>query len=238
MNVKLIFSVMVFLFSAGTASASTLVVNQTSACTTGDLYFPNIQEAVNAANEGDVIIVCPGTYIENVDVNKFVEIRSYSQTNTIVKASNPSDHVFYVTVDNVKISGFTITGASKSSGIYLNNSNNCKIVNNKILNNKYGIYLKYSCNNDIKNNNISSNNDDGICLDCSSSNNIVSNTISNNDDGISLWNSSNNNIENNNISSNNDVGFYLLGSGNNNIESNNISNNEQESYLNIPATTA
>jgi len=71
------------------ADGRTLVVNQTDACTTGNLYFSTIQTAINAANVDDTIIVCPGTYNENVDVNKSVEIRSYSQntSDTVVKAS-------------------------------------------------------------------------------------------------------------------------------------------------------
>jgi len=52
-----------------TPPAKTLVVNQTDACTTGDLYFSTISDAVMNASAGDTIIVCPGTYYENVDVD-------------------------------------------------------------------------------------------------------------------------------------------------------------------------
>ena len=97
------------------------------------IYVPDdyakIQWAIDNASAGDTIIVRPGTYTENVDVNKSVEIRSYSQnpSDTIVKASNSYDHVFYVTADNVTISGLTVTWATRGkAGIYLYNSNNCK----------------------------------------------------------------------------------------------------------------
>ena len=86
--------------------------------------YEKIQWAVDNASEGDTIIVRPGTYYENVDVDKSLEIRSYSQnpSDTIVKASNPYDHVFYVTKDNVTIKGFTVTGADEVAGICLHKS--------------------------------------------------------------------------------------------------------------------
>ena len=45
----------------------------------GTIYVPDdyltIQATVNAANPGDTIIVYPGTYTENVDVNKSLTIK-------------------------------------------------------------------------------------------------------------------------------------------------------------------
>ncbi|MHC1636451.1 MAG: NosD domain-containing protein, partial [Candidatus Methanospirareceae archaeon] len=81
------------------------------------IYVPDdyakIQWAVDNASAGDTIIVRSGTYYENVVVSKSLEIRSHSQnpSDTIIKASNPNDHVFNVTVDNVTIKGFTVTEA-------------------------------------------------------------------------------------------------------------------------------
>jgi pectin methylesterase-like acyl-CoA thioesterase len=46
----------------------------------GTIYVPDsyltIQAMVNAANPGDTIIVYPGTYTENVDVNKSLTIKT------------------------------------------------------------------------------------------------------------------------------------------------------------------
>ena len=145
------------------------------------IYVPDnyakIQWAVDNASAGDTIIVRPGTYIENVDIDKSVEIRSYSQNpaDTIVKASNPNDHVFYVTADNVYISGFTVTGATGyKAGIYLHNSNNCMIENVNVSNNFDGIDIYNSSNNTIANNTIA-NNEYGIVLILYSSNNSITN---------------------------------------------------------------
>ena len=231
----------------------TLVVNQTDACTTGDLYFSTIGDAVMNANDCDTIIVCPGTYKENVVVNKSVEIRAYSQNpaDTIVKANNSNDHVFYVTADNVTISGFTVTRALGyyKAGICLYNSNNCRIenvnasnnyhgillysyiffsssnivANNTASNNHYGIFLFNSSNNTITNNKASLNTWSGIEITSSSNNTIVNNIVSNNcyGSGICLHHSSNNIIANNTASSNNYGGICLHCFNSNNTITNN-----------------
>ncbi len=87
-------------------------------------FFSTIQAAVDAASDGATIVVYPGTYVENVDVYRQLTIKSNSGSpiDTIVRASSPGDHVFYVSANNVKISGLTITGANQNaldSGIYL-----------------------------------------------------------------------------------------------------------------------
>ncbi|RLI14309.1 hypothetical protein DRO49_06310, partial [Candidatus Bathyarchaeota archaeon] len=211
----------------------TLVVNQTDACTTGDLYFSTISDAVMNASAGDTIIVCPGTYNENVDVDKSLEIRSYSQnpSDTIVKANNSMDHVFYVTADNVTISGFTVTGANyNKAGIYLYNSDNCRIENVNASNNVIGIYL-YDSSNNIMANNTASNNGCGIYLYKSNNNIIANNTASNNGCGIYLYDSSNNIMANNIVSSNIDYGIDLGSSSSNTIANNTVSNNDDGIYL-------
>ncbi|MEA3324923.1 MAG: hypothetical protein U9Q37_07275 [Euryarchaeota archaeon] len=83
--------------------AATVAV--TSATT---MYVPDdhetIQEAVNAANEGNKVIIRDGTYNENVNVNKPLTIRSENgSVNCIIYASNPNDHVFEVIVNYVNI---------------------------------------------------------------------------------------------------------------------------------------
>ncbi|MDF2958054.1 MAG: Nitrous oxide reductase accessory protein NosD, partial [Candidatus Alkanophagales archaeon MCA70_species_1] len=214
---------------AGVASARTIYVPDD---------YAKIQWAVDNASAGDTIIVRPGTYIENVYVDKSLEIRSYSQnpSDTIVKSFY---HVFHVTADNVYISGFTVTGATAHwGGICLDNSNNCRIENVNASDNYYGIYLYKSSNNIIANNTVSSNNGNGTYLAYSSNKNTIANNIisSNNDSGIGLWSSSklwgpiNNNTITNNTVSNNGYGIYLSDSSNNTIYLNNFINNTDNVY--------
>lgn len=106
--------------------------------------FSSIQEAIDDSNTSDshLIEVDPGTYSENVRVNKPITIRSSSgdPRDTVVEAANASDHVFTVTTDNVTLNGFTIEGATGEgkAGVYLYSSNN-RILNNILTSNYYGV---------------------------------------------------------------------------------------------------
>ncbi|MCW7080506.1 MAG: right-handed parallel beta-helix repeat-containing protein, partial [Candidatus Methanospirare jalkutatii] len=231
-NTKLSLSCAAFLFLCMLAC----VVCVASAKT---IYVPDdyekIQWAVDNATAGDTIIVRNGVYVENIDINKpHLTIKSESgSANCVVQAANSNDHVFNVTADNVIISGFTVTGATGAgkAGIYLYNSNNCRIENVIASNNYNGIHLWDSSNNIIAIN-TASNNDDGIHLYSSSNNIIANNTVSNNRCGIYLWDSSNNTIANNNVSNNRYGGIYLYYSSNNNtIANNNVSNNDDGIHL-------
>ena len=231
-TVVLILTLLVCLM--GSAEATTIYVN-----TSGWWIDPAdfnasstpIQSAIDNATAGDVIIVYPGIYTENVDVSKSVTIRSYSQNpaDTIVQAANANDDVFYVTANNVEISGFTVKGATGCSGIYLSNSGYGNISNNIILNNKEGIHLLDSNNNIISNNNVSNNMGGGIYLEgwwfACSGNVISNNTVLNNGkNGIDLFFVDNNVISNNTVLDNYRHGIYA-GGVNNVILNNNISNN-------------
>ena len=136
--------VFALLLTSGVASAATRVVNQSSpSCVPGaDSYHTTIQAAINAATDGDEIIVCPGTYNENVVVNKSnIIIRSYGGPAVTNISSNQTDkHVVNITGQtNVTLEGFTIRDAygptaDEVAGIFLNNSNTCTISNNTVTN--------------------------------------------------------------------------------------------------------
>jgi len=167
--------------------------------------FTTIQEAVDAASPGDTIIVYPGTYTENVDVNKdHLTIQSENGADsTIVQAANPDDHVFEITADYVNINGFTVTGATEwvflpypLSGIYLNHVDHCGIFDSIFLVNERGICLDSSSTNVITGNEIVDNNRCGLDLEYSSNNNEIANN-SFGHCGLIIHHSYNNTVENN-----------------------------------------
>jgi len=195
--------------------------------------FTKIQEAVNAAATGDTIVVYPGTYSENVDVNKSLTIKSENGTDvTIVRAVDYDDHVFAVTTDYVNIIGFTVEGATGGwkAGIYLLYADYCNISHNIVSNNLFGIRLDWSTNCTLSNNIASNNSADGIFLRYSRMrsfgyNIIINNICSNNgNEGIDLEDSHGNNIVDN-ICLNNNNGIILRGSTRDLVANNTCSSN-------------
>lgn len=208
---------------SSTVSAATITVDDSGS---GDHTI--IQAAINAANDSDTILVYPGIYTENVDVNKELTIKSQTGNpdDTVVQANVSNDHVFNVTSNNVTIKGFNISGANdaKVAGIYLDEANTCTIANNSLSSNYYGIYVYYSNNSTINDNSAYLNKDSGLRL-TNSNNNVVNNNTANlnNIFGIHVINThphSNYNVLNNNSVSNNEYGIHLGATYNNTLINN------------------
>jgi parallel beta-helix repeat protein/VCBS repeat-containing protein len=217
-------------------NAVTLVVNQTPCSASGDSYYGTVTDAINAANENDGIIVCQGTYTENLDVDKPLDVTSDSGVSvTILNAFDATDHVLNVTANNVNVSGFSIQGSTgiNAAGVYLEGADGGNISKNKITNNAYGILLNGSDNNVIVNNEITLNKFAGVYLVGSDNNTIANNTVKSNDySGIYLTGSDNNSITNNTATYNElYYGIGLKASHNNTVEGNNASNNLYGFYI-------
>ncbi|SDF22690.1 parallel beta-helix repeat (two copies) [Methanolobus vulcani] len=222
------FFCLMFLLIGGTTASSFIFVNNS----TGPVAdYTSIQQAIDNASNEDVIILHPGIYHENIDVDKQISIRSVgNQNDTIIIAKNQTDNVFYVNSDNVSIEGLTIEGATSAiwenriAGIFLDSSDNCNITNNRLTGNYEGVILHESNNNIIKTNKIFKNiNGNGISLHNSDLNTLNSNIINSNWwSGIYLSSSDFNEISGNQIKSNLE-GINLYRSKNNKLN-NNIAN--------------
>lgn len=212
----------------------------------------SIQQAIRSAKSGDTIIVYPGSYKENIVVDKSLSIISKSRepTNTIIQAANTGKDIFHVTADYVTISGFNVTGAKNKAGIFysgtegnivgnkfisneygilLKKSSNISIENNAIFQNQYGIYLKNSNNNWLNRNNISNTeltvDINGIKLADSNNNKLIKNTVLNNWQGVYLSDSSDNELNKNLISANY-FSIRLENSNNNKLLNNTVNLNK------------
>ena len=176
----------------------------------------SIQTAVNNANSGDIITIKPGTYTENIKVNKSdITIRSESGNpdNTIIKAKSTGADVFLLQGNNIKITGLKTIGASRSgySGINISSSTNCTIENNKLTNNARGIYIRSSKKNIISKNTATSDTEYGIVLGASTGNTISGNTASSNGRGIHCGSSDDNIFSSNTVQGNSVYGLFVCG---------------------------
>ena len=220
-------------------------------CPGGGCGYTSIQEAVNAASDGDTIIVCDGIYTENINVNSRLTIQSENGSSKTVVDAHTGDNGFAVRVDWVNLSGFKVTNAA-INGIDLNSVSHCNISDNILLSNNHnGIWMDNASNNLISNNNASfsimyqgigmrncrynnitgnsllSNNHNGIWMEDSDCNNITQNNASFSImfQGIGMRNCSRSVITGNSMSSNNHNGLWMENSNNITISNNSAYNN-------------
>jgi nitrous oxidase accessory protein NosD len=103
---------------------------QVGTCRHGLVTFPNIHSAVNASSAGGTVVVCPGTYPEQVVINKALTLRGVQngtqnaavvvvpiggivQNTTSLATGNPIAAQILVTeTTDVSISNLTIDGAN------------------------------------------------------------------------------------------------------------------------------
>ena len=208
-----------FLFK-NSASAETI-----SVCSSGCNYS-TIEEAVNQAKTGDLILVEDGSYNESVTIDKPLIIKSKNgpEKCTVYHLGFP----FIISTSSVQIEGFTLIGTSMwgywgpTGGVFLNGNNNT-ILNNVFLNSDYGLYLKDANQNIIKNNTFKNINHGIYFFSSSSENEISDNYLETNTSGIKLY-GNNNKIEGNTILAKGKYGIWILNSRNNYLSNNSLMN--------------
>ena len=100
-------------------------------------YNP-IQSAINAASNGDTILVGPGRYYEGIYVNKSVTIIGQSPATTTVYGTSEGyqsggvGNPFYISASNVVIANFSIKQGAEYNGAISASSDNIVIRDNVI----------------------------------------------------------------------------------------------------------
>jgi len=157
--------------------------------------FLLISEIIEKAKPYDTIFVEHGIYKENIVIRKPLTI--IGKNYPVIDGENKRE-IIIIESDDVQIIGFEIINSGFSeiyeiSAVKVKNSKNCKILNNKLRNNFFGIYLENVNGCEIKNNEIK---------------NEILKTEALMGNGIHSWKSKNLLIENNIIYGHRD-GIYL-----------------------------
>ncbi|MCK4949509.1 MAG: right-handed parallel beta-helix repeat-containing protein [Thermoplasmata archaeon] len=150
--------------------------------------YTTIQEAIDAASQGDTVYVYSGTYLENVVIDKSIALAGQNRTNTTIDGQD-TGNVVTVRASSVTISGFTIlNGGSEpfsGSGIDAQVVENLLVQNNLFLNSYYGIRSHQSLDTRILSNTFRGESGHDVHLD-----EAYGATISNNKfqgSGIDAW---------------------------------------------------
>jgi len=189
--------------------------------------YPTIQEAVDSANNWDTIIVRDGTYIENININKQLTIKSENgYAVTKVEALDSHESVFEIEVADVTINGFSISGVTyyyQRAGIYISYGvRDINITHNYISDNVYGVYLQYGPSYSNIMDNIFVNNSEAVRIEYGNYNTIRDNLFLNNTQtDIQLQEDSTYNCVENNTSFGSRSGYCAGWGSTDNIFSNN-----------------
>jgi parallel beta-helix repeat protein len=200
--------------------------------------YPTIQSAINAAMQGDTILVSAGTYHENLVVTKTLNLVGASPANTIIDASASGAGINITAVSSVYVSGFTIKNtdiynsgilvsassnvtisgniviaSAQTNGTYIVNSNSLTVKRNTFTGNLYGISILRGFGNLLQGNDVTGNRSGDIYIAASSGNRIVNNTVRASQSGLMLWNDAAGNVVARNLIANNtSEGIFLWNS--------------------------
>ena len=148
--------------------------------------YKTIQEAIDAADEGETIYVFGGQYNENLKVNKKLKLwGSIEGGASVIDYSNDLRYTVEITADYVEMEDFSVydNNSKKESvigALICIKSNNVVIQGNTIGNTKSrGIYIAPSASGNVISGNIINNTNEGVYVDSSDTNDIFNNLIGN-----------------------------------------------------------
>ncbi len=198
----------------------TLVVHTGTACISGDLYFDLPSEALSSASPSDTILVCPGTYRDNVKiVVSDISFRGVGDPSQVrIEALNTTQNVIELwNVRNVTVENFTVVGAigSQMAGIHVQLSSESLIRNIVATGNYFGINVVSSSNITLSGIDASNNTNVGINVKGTVISAIRESSAEGNRVGLLLLFTSDTLVEKVNTTGNSEGGVLLEYSANN-----------------------
>jgi len=181
--------------------------------------YPTIQQGIDAANGGDIVVVAPGTYNEEITLKADVVVRGTGEGLSIIDGGGNSGDVVFASgndIDNdTKFQGFTVTGAVSGgsmpggAGIFCNSGAKPDISNNRVEGNDFGIATWNQSNAYIHNNVVVNQNFDGIVISADPV--VINNTVVGNRIGINDGGGYGATVMNNIVTSSTLYGVYAVG---------------------------
>jgi parallel beta-helix repeat protein len=171
---------LIFIFNIPLAAASEYTVGPSGA------EFSSIQAAINRSLAGDAILVNSGTYMENLRLDKKIDLigRDNGGGAPVIEPENKGNAI-EILADGCRVEGFIIKNIDSQNGIRINSDGN-NITRNTILNNVQGISLDSAMRNTINLNNITNSGKIGIRFQASNNNLVEENRFSKNSVGIDV----------------------------------------------------
>ena len=180
----------------------------------GPNNYSSIQDAIDDAMDGDTIFVYSGVYYENINISsKTLIIKGEDRETTIIDGNHNWNTISIEHANNIEISGFTIKNSKlreENAGIYIKNSNYCKIHDCKIILSSHGMFVLQSYHNEISDCVFSNNQRHNLLITVSSNHNKVKNCTFSNAGwtALYLYDSDSNTIENC-VAENCEAGFVV-----------------------------
>jgi nitrous oxidase accessory protein NosD len=156
--------------------------------------YPTIQEAINAASDGDTVFVRNGTYCENVVVNKSVSLVGEAEDSTIINGTAYKPTID-INIGGVEISAFGVKASSYGVAISMEMDENVTQVDDCVLRNLIVNGTIMMTGDKTNGNTVTGIDLHGVLdVEVPQKGNIITD---NKMDGIVLWQTRNNTISNN-----------------------------------------
>jgi outer membrane protein assembly factor BamB len=147
-----------------------------------------IQSGINVVKSGKSVYVSPGTYKENISINKNLKLVGVSPNNTVLDGNYENSVVVVFLNNNVLLSNLKIQNSSSNGNGILDNGN--LTINHCIITKNKGIGISTLYGPILITNSIISNNNGGIlnAAKCVIKNSYITGNISNSRNGGGIYN--------------------------------------------------